>query len=106
MMRETIGSGSKLMVADKRSASPPPINADSQRYLEYQRGLLLLHENTGIPPSVKILNGEVVRIGDLAVAGGTYSDIWHGEWLGKKKVRLTASSALPSVSLNISCRWP
>lgn len=101
MLRETMGSDS-LIVADVRSASPPPISGDSQRYLEYQRGLLQLHENTGIPPSVKILNGEVVRVGDLAVAGGTYSDIWHGQWLGHKKVRFAVSCAFPIISLNIS----
>jgi len=82
------------------------MTADTQRYLEYQRGLLQLHENTGIPPSVKILNGEVVRIGDLAVAGGTYSDIWHGEWLGQKKVCFTVSCAFPIISLNIPRRLP
>ncbi|GLB35197.1 putative protein tyrosine kinase [Lyophyllum shimeji] len=73
-----------------RPSSPPPLPKDGQRYLEYQRGLFELHQLTGIPPSVKVLNGEVVKIGDLAIAGGTYSDIWQGIWLGKKKVALKA----------------
>lgn len=82
---------SQLMVTDIRSDSPPPLPTDSQRYLEQQRkvvqrGLIQLHELTGIPPSIKLMNGEVRRIGDLAVAGGTYSDIWQGLWLGQKKV--------------------
>lgn len=45
-----------------------------------------MHHLTGIPPSIKILNGEVVKKGDLAIAGGTYSDIWEGIWLGGEKV--------------------
>ena len=81
----------QLMAADIRTDSPPPLPSDSQRYLEQQRevvqrGLIQLHELTGILPSIKLMNGEVKRIGDLAVAGGTYSDIWQGLWLGQKKV--------------------
>ncbi|KAF5386909.1 hypothetical protein D9615_001738 [Tricholomella constricta] len=79
-----------LMIAKIRSTSPAPLPSDSQRYLEYQRGLVELHNLTGIPPSVKVLNGEVVKVGDLAIAGGTYSDIWEGKWLGVKKVALKA----------------
>ncbi|KAG6816948.1 hypothetical protein H0H87_001463 [Tephrocybe sp. NHM501043] len=91
----------QLMFTEIRSTSPPPLPTDSQRYLEQQRkavlerevvqnGLAQLHELTGIPPSIKLMNGEVTRIGDLAIAGGTYSDIWQGLWLGKKKVALKA----------------
>jgi hypothetical protein len=72
------------MTAIVRSASPQP--AETQGYLQYQRGLLNLHRLTGISPSVKVLNGEVTKVGDLAIAGGTYSDIWIGAWLGEKKV--------------------
>ena len=78
------------MVAEVRcespTESPSPKPQDSQRYLEYQRGLLQLHQMTGIPPSVKILDGEIKKEGDLAIAGGVYSDIWHGTWLGSEKV--------------------
>jgi hypothetical protein len=76
------------MIATVRSASPSPQPADAQRYLQYQRGLLNLHRLTGIPPSVKVLNGEVTKSSDLAIAGGTYSDIWLGAWLGEKKVTI------------------
>jgi hypothetical protein len=70
-----------------RISSPlSPQFRDSQRYLQYQRGLINLHRETGIPPTIKVLNGEVSRTGDLAVAGGTYSDIWLGLWLGEEKV--------------------
>ncbi|RDB21515.1 Serine/threonine-protein kinase STY46 [Hypsizygus marmoreus] len=97
-IRESVRERDGLMIATVRSTSPPPMRppqsppvpADSQRYLEYQRGLIQLHQLTGIPPSVKVLNGEVAKIGDLAVAGGTYSDIWLGTWLGAKKVALKA----------------
>lgn len=75
------------MIADRRtSSSPPPQPQDSERYLKYQRGLFELHRSTGIPPTVKSLNGEVTKVGDLAVTGGTYSDVWVGEWLGEQKV--------------------
>lgn len=81
----------QLMVAGIRTDSPPPLPRNSQRHIEQQRqvvqrGLIQLHELTGIPPSIKLMNGEVRRLGDLAVAGGTYSDIWQGLWLGQKKV--------------------
>ena len=77
------------MMATVRPTSPSPRPVDSQRYLEYQRGLLNLHRLTGIPPSVKVLNGEVTKSSDLAIAGGTYSDIWLGAWLGEQKVTNT-----------------
>lgn len=57
-----------------------------ERYLQYQRGLMNLHRTTGTPPSVKILDGEITAVDDLPIAGGTYSDIWKGEWLGEQKV--------------------
>ena len=69
-----------------RTPSLLPQVHDSQRYLQYQRGLINLHRETGIPPTIKVLNGEVYKTGELAVAGGTYSDIWLGLWLGEEKV--------------------
>jgi len=72
-------------------SSPPPQTPEPQdgvRYLAYQRGLFELHRRTGVPPSIKSLNGEVKKIGDLAVTGGTYSDVWVGMWLGQEKVAL------------------
>ncbi|KAJ7582457.1 TKL/TKL-ccin protein kinase [Mycena floridula] len=62
---------------------------DAQRRLEEcQRGLLTLHQKTGIAPSVKILDGEVMKLGELPIAGGSDSDIWLGQWLGEEKVAL------------------
>jgi len=43
-----------------------------------------LHDLTGIPPLIKILDGEIKKTGELAVAGGPSSDIWCGIWLGQK----------------------
>lgn len=89
----------ELMIADQRtSSSPPPLAPpplpqmpqEGERYLQYQRGLFELHRAANIPPTVKSLNGEVTKIGDLAVTGGTYSDVWIGEWLGMEKVALKA----------------
>lgn len=52
-----------------------------------QRGLVNLHRMTAILPSVKILDGEIVKLDDIPVAGGKYSDIWLGRWLDEEKVR-------------------
>ena len=68
------------------TVSPPQIR-DSHQYLQYQRDLITLHRETGIPPTIKKLNGEVTRTSELAVAGGMYSDIWMGLWLEEEKVR-------------------
>jgi len=92
----------ELIIADRRtSSSPPPqlahtpqppesppvpVPQEGERYLQYQRGLFALHRAAGIPPTVKSLNGEVTKMGDLAVTGGTYSDVWVGMWLGAEKV--------------------
>jgi len=69
------------------NAGGPPQGRDSQQYLQYQRDLISLHRETGIPPTIKRLNDEVMKTSELAVAGGTYSDIWIGVWLGEEKVR-------------------
>ncbi|KAG5649763.1 hypothetical protein H0H81_002117 [Sphagnurus paluster] len=55
-----------------------------------EQGLLELHRLTGIPPTVKVLNGTVTKEGDSAVVGGAFSDIWRGRWLGRggKKVAI------------------
>lgn len=60
------------------------------RHLEYQWRLIELHQETGVPPTVKILNGEVKKIYDLAVSGGSYSDVWVGMGLDHEKVCIWA----------------
>jgi hypothetical protein len=77
-----------LLSSSPLSQTPEP--EESKHYLEYQRGLFELHQKTGVPPTVKSLNGEVKKVGDLAVTGGTYSDVWVGLWLGQEKVALKA----------------
>ncbi len=57
-----------------------------KRYQQYEAGLTALHEFTGIPPTVKILDGEVTKVGDIAFSGGPYSDVWEGKWLNGGKV--------------------
>lgn len=94
-LRENGLISEELMITDVRSTSPPPQPNDGQRYLQYQRGLINIHRLTGIPPSVKVLNGEVRKTGDLAIAGGTYSDIWLGKWLGEEKVRHGSKALVP-----------
>ena len=64
-------------------------NSNGERYLDVQRGLMNLHDLTGIPPLIKILDGEIKKTGELAIAGGPSSDIWCGIWLGQKRVRCT-----------------
>ncbi|KAF9027111.1 TKL/TKL-ccin protein kinase [Hymenopellis radicata] len=59
-----------------------------ERYQQYEAGLTALHEFTGIPPTVKILDGEVTKVGDIAFSGGPYSDVWEGKWLNGGKVAL------------------
>jgi hypothetical protein len=74
-------------IQDVITASPRPSSAPrNERYLEYQHGILQLHQMTKIPPSIKLLNGEVTKESTLPVVGGTYSDIWIGYWLGEQKV--------------------
>jgi hypothetical protein len=45
---------------------------------------------TAILPPLKVLDGEIVKLDDIPVAGGTYSDIWLGRWLDEEKVFIFA----------------
>jgi len=83
-LRDQVATSSGALFSN---AGGPPQGRDSQQYLQYQRNLINLHRETGIPPTIKRLNGEVMKTSELAVAGGTYSDIWMGVWLGEEKVR-------------------
>jgi len=60
----------------------------STTYRQMQSGLSRFQRLTGIPPTVKRLDGEVIRKGEIPVAGGIYTDVWEGEWLGDRKVAL------------------
>ncbi|KAI0933772.1 hypothetical protein AcV5_005833 [Taiwanofungus camphoratus] len=63
---------------------------DDETYKQYQKGLIALHRLTGIPPTVKYLDGEVVKQNDLPVEKGPHSQIWTGYWLMETKVALKA----------------
>ena len=72
--------------------SPRPARRElaSQQYLEMQRGLLNLHRMAEILPPVKMLDGEIVKLDEVPIAGGTYSDIWLARWLNEEKVAIPA----------------
>ncbi|KAI0928187.1 hypothetical protein AcW1_005510 [Taiwanofungus camphoratus] len=65
-------------------------NACKETYEQCQQGLVELHRLTGIPPSIKRLDGEVVRYGEYPVEKGPRSQVWIGYWLGNTKVALKA----------------
>ncbi|KAJ3562213.1 hypothetical protein NP233_g9716 [Leucocoprinus birnbaumii] len=60
------------------------------KYREMEKGLSKLQKIAAILPPVKNLDGEVEQVGDMAVAGGSASDVWKGKWLGEKEVALKA----------------
>lgn len=68
----------------------PHIPERSQEYQDIQRALTELYKRLRTRPQVYNLNGEVSRLGDIPVSGGTYSDVWMGLWMGDQKVALKA----------------
>ncbi|KZT06170.1 kinase-like protein [Laetiporus sulphureus 93-53] len=50
--------------------------------------LVNFHRLTGIPPTIKILNGQVKKLGDRPLVWGSYSELWSGVWLGKIQIVL------------------
>ncbi|CAL1703915.1 unnamed protein product [Somion occarium] len=87
-IREQLPAQPKTINADGGTSAPKPTY--TPEYLQIQHGLTELYKRMGIPPTVKHLDGEVIRDGDIPVAGGTYSDVWIGWWLGETKVALKA----------------
>lgn len=83
-----------LVIASELTSSPGPSSPNpsaetseaEEQYARCQEALLAFHLRTGTLPSIKVLDEEITKTGDLAVAGGTYSDIWLGTWLGSKTV--------------------
>lgn len=61
-----------------------------------RRGLAQLQKLTNILPSIKQLNGEVVRDGARAVENGFHSQIWKGLWLNEIPVGLSRPASSPS----------
>jgi len=68
----------------EQSAHDTP-TAEGERE-QFRRGLAELQRLTGIPPTIKRLDGEVVRLGDMPVERGGHSALWQGLWLGRNKV--------------------
>lgn len=62
-----------------RRVEPTPAYAE-----QGQQVMKLLRQ--GIQTSVKVLDGQVRHIGTMAEAGGPFSDVWKGEWLGGQQV--------------------
>ncbi|KAL1691396.1 kinase-like domain-containing protein [Schizophyllum commune] len=55
---------------------------------DVQHGLVNLHNLTGIPPYIKILDGEVRKDDEQAIGGGSSTDIWRGTWMGERAIAL------------------
>ncbi|TEB36054.1 kinase-like protein [Coprinellus micaceus] len=88
---------SSLIIASEETASPTsspgPSRGGSKDTHDLERledTLYKFHVKTGTLPANKVLNEEIVKVGELPIAGGVYSDIWPGMWLGHKKVALKA----------------
>jgi hypothetical protein len=84
---------SSLIIASEETASPTsspgPSRGGSKDTHDLERledTLYKFHVKTGTLPANKVLNEEIVKVGELPIAGGVYSDIWPGMWLGHKKV--------------------
>ncbi|TFK67876.1 kinase-like protein [Pluteus cervinus] len=73
-------------------ALPKPFSKVANYGDPYQPVLDRLHRASG--PHIKILNGEIQRHGDLAMAGGVYSEIWLGSWLRNGDAEKVALKAL------------
>lgn len=66
-----------------------------------QKGLAMLQRVTGILPPEKVLDGEVRRLDDLAIAGGSSSDIWRALWLEEQPVIIFAPVVLIELTIDI-----
>lgn len=69
------------------------------QYLKSRDALFTFHLQTGTLPTIKVLDEEITKTSELAVAGGIYSDIWLGKWLGNQMVSLRR--ALVPIYINI-----
>ncbi|KZT06149.1 kinase-like protein [Laetiporus sulphureus 93-53] len=60
-----------------------------ERLVDFQR-------LTGMPPTIKILNGQVKKLGDRPLVWGNYSELWSGVWLGKIQIVLRVQDIVVS----------
>ncbi|KAK7683307.1 hypothetical protein QCA50_013569 [Cerrena zonata] len=66
------------------------IQGRKQECEKVERALTELYRKLKIPPTIKILDGEVTREDSIPMSGGLYSDVWIGWWLSETKVALKA----------------
>ncbi|KAH9934869.1 uncharacterized protein B0H18DRAFT_490629 [Fomitopsis serialis] len=81
LMRE----GQQLLAEGRNDPVDP---TSIEIYGEFRKGLAHLQQLTDILPSIKQLDGEVVRTGDRPVEIGGHSQIWKGLWLDDIDVAL------------------
>ncbi|PSS30910.1 hypothetical protein PHLCEN_2v2535 [Hermanssonia centrifuga] len=74
-------------------------------YLRTQDVLSALHTATKLLPNIKSLNGEVVKDGNMPYAGGSFSDVWIGIWLGDRKVALKCLRGIKNTSSTAKRRF-
>ncbi|KAH8108187.1 kinase-like domain-containing protein [Cristinia sonorae] len=81
-----VGKRQLQILREKEGDPSRPVQSETYRQME--RGMSQLYSMTGIPPTVRNLNGEITRPDDIPYVGGVYSDVWIGYWLGDQKVAL------------------
>ena len=77
----------------------------SPRYLILSEDVQQLVDQTGQPvetnqtPPIKRLDGEVTSLGDVPFAGGTYCEVWVGQWRKKEDWEEVSLSLIASILL-------
>lgn len=74
----------RLMEVGQQRLADPTANSSSKDREMWKNGLSELQRLTGIPPTLKILDGEVVKTSELPAGRGGHSLVWPGLWFGKK----------------------
>ncbi|KAJ2920923.1 hypothetical protein H1R20_g16170, partial [Candolleomyces eurysporus] len=82
------GLAARLMEAGQKSQASAGFTEG--QYQKSRDALFAFHVQTGTLPTIKVLDEEITKTSELAVAGGIYSDIWLGKWLGNQTVALKA----------------
>ncbi|KIJ34640.1 hypothetical protein M422DRAFT_34989 [Sphaerobolus stellatus SS14] len=77
----------------------------SPTYTEFQDYVLNFHQVTGVMPTIPNLNQEIVRMEGPPIAGGTYSEVSKGLWLGKIEVALKSLREVKASEINARKRF-
>ncbi|KAJ2916030.1 hypothetical protein MD484_g4404, partial [Candolleomyces efflorescens] len=99
------GQQSNRIVPESSSQPGAPAGVTEGDYERSRDALFTFHLQTGTLPAIKVLNNEVTKTSDLAVAGGIYSDIWLGKWLGNQTVALKALRNIKADDTNARQRF-